>query len=447
MIRLRLHFAPLMALALSAASAQITSEPKKPFDVDLVTPRQASPQQSPKATEPAQAPGALSALVEEALKKNPAVQSAFRQVQAMRRRVPQAKTLPDPTVGVGWAGNITPFSIQTGDPSSYRGITAMQMLPYPGKLNLQGKIADREAEAANWDYESVRRRVAADVKTAYYDYAFYSKAIETTKRDKDLLERLSKISEARYRVGKGVQQDVLKSQVEISVVEQRLTMLDQQLQTAQARINTLLFRDPDAALAPPATLEPAKLDYSLEQLYKMALASDTGIQREQRMVERNQYATNLAQKSYYPDLTVGYMYQQRPEMQDMHGFTFTVNVPVFYKSKQREAVRENTEQLISVEKSRDNRKTELFFAVKEQYLMAKSSERLFQLYSQGVVPQTSLALESSMSAYQVGNVDFLTILSNFTTLLDYEVNYYRELANYNMAVARLEPFVGVELTK
>ena len=323
----------------------------------------------------------------------------------------------------------------------------MQMLPYPGKLNLQGKIADREAEAAYWDYESVRRRVVADMKTAYYDYSFYTKAIETTQRDKDLLDKLSKISEARYRVGKGVQQDVLKSQVEITLVEQRLTMLEQQLRTTQAKINTLLFRDPDAPLPPPTTLEPVKLEYSLDQLYQMALAQDTGIQREQRMVERSQYATNLAKKSYYPDLTVGYMYQQRPALPDMNGFTVTVNVPVFYKSKQREAVRESTEQLISAEQSKDNRKTELFFAVKEQYLMAKSSERLFQLYAQGVVPQSSLALESSMSAYQVGNVDFLTILSNFTTVLDYEVNYYRELANYNMAVARLEPLVGTELTK
>jgi outer membrane protein TolC len=141
------------------------------------------------------------------------------------------------------------------------------------------------------------------------------------------------------------------------------------------------------------------------------------------------------------------MYQQRPALPDMNGFTVTVNVPVFYRNKQREAVRESTEQLISAEQSKDNRKTELFFAVKEQYLMAKSSERLFQLYAQGVVPQSSLALESSMSAYQVGNVDFLTILSNFTTVLDYEVNYYRELANYNMAVARLEPLVGTELAK
>lgn len=441
------HFAALLAIAVTAAVAQTTSDPGRVLDLNQVAPNQASVPQPGIALPAAQEPAPLAALIQEALKTNPAVRSASRQVQALRHRVPQAKALPDPTVGVGWAGNIAPFSVQTGDPSSYRGITASQMLPYPGKLSLQGKIADREAEAAYWDYENVRRRLVTDVKTAYYDYAFYTKAIETTQRNKDLLEKLSKISEARYRVGKGVQQDVLKSQVEISLVEQRLTMLEQQLRTAQARINTLLFRDPEAALPPPTALEPAKLEYPLDQLYQMALSQDTGIQREQRMVERSQYAANLAKRSYYPDFTVAYMFQQRPQLPDMNGFTVSVNVPVFYKAKQREAVRESTDQLISAEQSKDNRKTELFFAVKEQYLMAKSSERLFQLYAQGVVPQSSLALESSMSAYQVGNVDFLTILSNFTTVLDYEVNYYREVANYNMALARMEPLVGVELTK
>ena len=443
MMYLRVSFVLVMACTPAIAAAQTTSEPGR--ILEMSTANQASGSQP--IAEQKKDSITLAALVQEALQKNPAVQSAFRQVQALRRRVPQVKTLPDPTVGVGWAGNITPFSVQTGDPSSYRGITAMQMLPYPGKLSVQGKIADREAEAAYWDYENVRRRVVADLKTAYYDYSFYAKAIETTKRNKDLLDKLSKISEARYRVGKGVQQDVLKSQIEISIVEQRLTMLEQQLKTTQARINTLLFRDPEAPLPLPETLEPVKLEYSLDQLYQMALAQDTGIQREQRMVERSQYATDLAKKTYYPDFTVAYMYQQRPAMPDMNGFTVTLNVPIFYRTKQREAVRESTEQLISAEQNKNNRKTELFFAVKEQYLMAKSSERLLQLYSQGVVPQSSLALESSMSAYQVGNVDFLTVMSNFTTILDYEVNYYRELANYNMAVARMETFVGSELTK
>src|SRR6266516_4044664 len=115
------------------------------------------------AQTPEQAPVGLDDLIREAVGKNPGVQSALRQVEALRHRVPQAKTLPDPQVSAGWAGNIKPFSVQKGDPSSNRAITVSQMLPYPGKLKLSGEIADREAEAAWWDYEAARRKLVADV--------------------------------------------------------------------------------------------------------------------------------------------------------------------------------------------------------------------------------------------------------------------------------------------
>ena len=131
----------------------------------------------------------------------------------------------------------------------------------------------------------------------------------------------------------------------------------------------------------------------------------------------------------------------------MHGFTVGINIPIFYKTKQREGVIEATEDLIGARRSRDDRQTTVNFQVKEQYLAAKASEDLAQLYSGAVVPQSSLALESSMSSYEVGKADFLTMLENFLTVLDYEINYYRELSNYQMALARLEPLVGVELTK
>ena len=395
---------------------------------------------------PGPSPVGLEDLVREALRKNPAIQSALHSVEAQRRRVPQAKTLPDPTAGVSWMGNIRPFSVQTGDPSSYRGVEAMQMLPYPGKLKLRGEIASKEADAGSSDLEAVRRRVTADVKTAYFEYWFYDKALQTTLKDKDLLTKLSQIAEARYRVGKGIQQDVLRSQVEISLLLQRLTVLQQQRNTAQARLNTLLARSPEEPLPPADNIERSPLNYSLDDLYRLARQNDPGLHREEQMIERNQLAVNLAQKDYYPDLSVGFMYQQRPMLPDMYGMTFTINVPVFYKSKQREEVRQATEERLSAESSRDNRKNELDFELKQQYLAAKASDELLRLFSEGVVPQSSLALESSMSAYQVGTVDFLSVLGNFSTVLNYEIDYYRELANYQSSLAQIESMVGVDLT-
>ncbi len=392
-------------------------------------------------------PVALADLVAEAERVNPAIQAQAKRVEALRLRVPQAKSLPDPQVSVGWAGNIRPFSVQEKDPSSYRGITAMEEFPYPGKLKLRGQIADREAEAARWEYEATRRAVIAELKTAYYDYFFFVKAIETTNKEKDLLDKLAKIAEVRYKVGKGIQQDVLRAQTEVSLLLQRLTVLEQQKKTAQVRINTLLFRDPENPLPPPASFTQAELGYSLESLYQLARENDTGLQGVQRMVERNQYAIDLAQKDYLPDFRVAYMYQQRPDLPDMHGFTAGINIPIFYKTKQRQAVNEATHALAGTKLEQQSRQTTLYFEVKEQYLAAQSSKELTHLFSQTVVPQSLLTLESSMAAYEVGSVDFLTLLTNFITVLDYELNYYRELSNYQMALARLEPLVGVELTK
>ena len=397
------------------------------------------------------APGAptlsLNEAVEIALAKNPAIQSSAHTVSAQRAKAPQARAFPDPTFGVGWMGNIRPFSVQTGDPSSYRSVSAMQMLPFPGKRSLRGQIAGKEADASQWDLQEVRRRVVSDVKAAYYDYWYYDKAIKTTKDNHDLLTQLSQIAEVRYRVGKGMQVDVLRSQVELSMLLQKLTTLEQQRATAQARLNTILARDPDSPLAPAADVTgPSPLNYSLEELYRLARENDPEYQRMQRMVERNQLAMNLAHKDYLPDLSVAYMYEQRPAMPDMNGFTFTVNIPIFYKSKQREEVRQAKEEELAASSARDNRQNELYFELKQNFLAAKASENLLTLFSQGVVPQSSLALESSLSAYQVGNVDFLTLIGNFTTVLNYQTDYYRELANYQTSLARIEAVTGADLT-
>jgi outer membrane protein TolC len=388
----------------------------------------------------------LDEVVRDALERNPEVQSAGHGVKALERKVPQAKALPDPMVGLGWMGNLAPFSTMSGDPSSYRGVTVSEQFPYPGKLKLQGAIAGKDVEAAQSDYDAIRRRVTAEVKTAYYEYFYFDKAIESTSRNKDLLEKLSKIAEAQYRVGKSMQQDVLRSQVEISLLIEKLTTLEQQKETAQARINAFLLQSPDSPLAPAAEVQPDTIQYSLDELYALATKNDPTAERNQKMIDRSKLGVDLAKKQYRPDFGVSYAFQQRTDQADMNGFMFSVNIPVFYKMKQRQAVAEASEDVLSAEKMRDNRLNEVRFELKQQYLAAKAAERLISLYSKAIVPQSSLALESSMSAYQVGKVDFLSLIANFTTVLNYETDYYRQLADYETAIARMESLTGVDVT-
>jgi len=443
-----------MILYAALAGAQASTDPS--VTPDAPAPRIDAPVAAPSASSPAtqaqtgslaEPEVTLDQLVTIALERNPAIKSAAERFQAQQALAPQARSLPDPRVSGGWMGKIIPFDTMQGDPSSYRGVTVSQALPFPGKLGLRGKVADRRAEAGRWEYEQTRRQVVADVKAAYYAYFYATKAFEITQKNKDLLQKLENIAEARYRVGKGIQQDVLRAQVEVARIDQKLIVLKQEERTAQARLNTLLYRDPESQLPAPAPVKPADFHDSLQNLYALAQANDPGLERDRRIIESDQDSVKLAQKAYDPDFSVAYTYQQRSDMADMHGVMVGINIPVFFRSKQREGVIEASHNLNASRREFDDRMTAVNFEIKQEYLAATASRDLMNLYSKAIVPQSSLALESSMASYEVGKVDFLSMLDNFVYVLDYEVSYYQELSNYETALARIEPLVNTDLTE
>ena len=387
----------------------------------------------------------LADLLEEAERVHPSIKAEAQMIESKRARVPQVKSLPDPTVQVGWMGNIRPFSVQHLDPSSYRGISAMQEFPYPGNLKLRGQIAEKDVEAERWNLEATRREIRAQVKSAYFELWAVDQALAITQKNKNLLDKLARIAEEKYKVAKGLQQDVLRSQVEVSRVLRTFTLLNQRRRTLVAKINTLLVRPADTEIGQLAPVEKSVLTYSLEELTEAGVKNSPEVRRQEQLIEQSQYAVSLAQRAYYPDFKAGYDYWQRPDLPDMHGFNVSINVPIFYKTKQREGVREANFALESSRQTRESIRTALLFQVKEQYLQAKASEELLTLYTKGLVPQSALALESSLASYQTGALDFESLIANFTSVLEYEVNYYEELANYEKALVMLEQITGADL--
>jgi len=383
----------------------------------------------------------------EAERVHPSIRAEARMVEAKRAHVPQVKTLPDPTVSVGWMGNIWPFGVQHGDPSSYRGVSAMQEFPYPGELHLRGQIAGQDVKVEEWNLEAARRQVRAEVESTYYELWAADQAITNTQKNKELLQKLSQITEEKYRVGKGLQQDVLRAQLEVSGILQSLTMLTQRRLTLVAKLNSLLLRSPETPIGALAPVEKSPLAYSLDELIEKGVDNSPEIRRQQEVIEQSQYAVNLAQWDYLPDFRVGYDYWQRPGMPDMHGFNAGINVPIFYRSKQREEVKEARFMLEGAKQSREAIRATLQFQVQQEYLQAKTSDELLTLYTRALVPQSALTLESSLAAYQTGSLDFESLISNFTSVLQYEITYYEELANYQKALVNLEQITGVELAK
>jgi len=195
----------------------------------------------------------LPALVREALERNPEIQAARRNVDARRARIPQAKAWPDPTVSVSYGGNLLPpFTLMNGDPSSTRQFMAEQEIPFPGKTRLRGQVAEREVDAEILAAEAVWRRVAAEVKQAFFDLYFVDRSLDTLRKDREVLEKFAKIAEIRYSVGKAAQQDVLKAHVEVSRLAERQTLLEQRRHTLEAQLNSLRDLSADTPLGAAA---------------------------------------------------------------------------------------------------------------------------------------------------------------------------------------------------
>jgi outer membrane protein TolC len=395
---------------------------------------------------PAQVRVALRELVEEAERVHPSIRAAERLAQAKRLRVSQARALPDPQVAVGYMGEIAPFKTMANDPSSFRQIGVMQEIPFRGKRDLRGQIAAKEADAESWNVEVARRRVRAEMKTAFYELAAVRRAIELTEKNKILLQKLARIAEEKYRVGRGLQQDVIRAQVEVTRILQRQTILRQRERTAEAQINSLLLHPQETTIGVLGETEKPALNYTLDELVARAVENHPEVRRQQEYIEQNQFAADLAKRDFYPDFSVGWDYVNRTSGQrEMFGLRVTLNIPLFNQQRRRDAVSEATTMEISARQMREAVRTTLLFQVKEQFLAARASDELLRLFSQAIVPQSALALESSMAAYQTGTLDFLSLISNFISVLDYETNYFEELAAYQKALARLEELTGVEL--
>ena len=344
-------------------------------------------------------------------------------------------------------GNIAPFTTlgEEGFSEVYAGI--VQEFPFYGKRKLREKVAQKEADGEAWSYEFTRLRILADLKVAYYDLFYWDQALETLRKDMQLLEKFSQIASALYKVGKGNQADVLRAQTELSRLQDRIEIAEQRKAIANAQINALLNRPTDTPLARPGPVEKAPMSYSFEELLQLALDRFPLLRRQGEIAEAGQYALKLAEKGKYPDFGLVFGYHNRGALRDYWTIAGTARIPLYFGRKQKHEIQEAEARFAATREKYESLKALLRFRVKDQYLAAITSERLLRLYEENIIPQETLTLEATSASYEVGSIDFLSVIDSLIKLLNDELSYYEHLTNYQKSLARLEPFVGMELTQ
>ncbi len=400
------------------------------------------------ATEPLSLESALAL----ALANNPSLAVIEARAEALATLEHQSAALPDPRLSLNLANlPLDTFSFtQEGMTQLQLGIS--QALPYPGKLALRSEAAKQMAKATGQELAERHLQLAQDVKTVWWNLVYLEQAIAVIQRNQTLLEQFINVAEVRYQVGQGQQQDILLAQLELSKLQDNAIALSRQRQSQTMQLNLLLDREPTFPIQlTGAHNEKLPSLKPLELLQQQAINQHPQLLAQQARIAAAQNQLDLAKKDYAPDFTIGAVYGLRngnnadgSDRADFASLMFSMNLPLFNHARQDAAVDQRNaewkQQRFQLLDQQRKIMTRIAQAASDYQFAAEQAN----LAHQETIPLAQQSIDTLLAGYQVGKVDFLSLIRSQTALYNYETRYWQSLSQANQALARLVAAVGEE---
>lgn len=383
-------------------------------------------------------------IVVEARRANPMLQAARYQADAFEERGSQAGALPDPVLSLGLRNR--PLDFGTDSPMTMNWIGLSQTFPWPGNQGFGQQRQEHFAAAADLDADEMEAALVARVKEVYFRLAFMDRALDIMASTRELLRDFLEVTSAKYAVGRGLQQDILQAQVAIAQMTADITVVNANRVATAARLNSLLGRPATERIGSLELPQPGSPPAAVDSLMATAARNRPAIQAARERALAAEAGYRAAKRDAYPDFTLAVGYGQRPEFDDLATIQVGISLPLWSGSKQQPRIRE-MQAFQSTEEARElDLHNETFARLSELRASAERARELSELYRTSIIPQARAAVESALSAYRVGEVDYMTLLSNQTTVNRFETERVRLAAEYQGAIAGIEALTGSEMS-
>jgi cobalt-zinc-cadmium efflux system outer membrane protein len=385
----------------------------------------------------------LDELIAETLKNSPEIKASQARIEAARFRITQAGSLPDPMIMAGYQNEgFDSYTYGEMEGSQWM-FSATQQFLFPGKRRLKEEMTQRDAESLDAMHEQLKIKTAARVRELYYDLFLAYKNIDLLKEKQDLIARMEKLSLARYAAGTSMQQDVIMTQTEKYMLMEKEEMGQQKIQSLEAMLKAVIGRHQEDELPRPS--EPAHQSFSLDlnNAVDLAMQNSPELKSRHKMLEAANTKVAMAQKEYYPDFALsGGYYNRAGDFPDMWAATVTFNLPLYFQSKQKPAEMEAKASVSQADQELAAARLMIEAALRDNYSMLRSSERLMDIYQKGILPKARQDIEQTLTGYSTGRGDAVNIISRLKTLLDYELLYWNQLVEREKAITRLQAIMA-----
>lgn len=344
---------------------------------------------------------------------NPGLEAAFNRWKAALERVPQVQSLPDPRFNYAYFIR----EVETRAGPQRQKVDLSQTFPWFGKLYLKGNAAMATARAEREKYEAAKLRLFYRLKTAYYEYYYFARAITITKENLSLMKYLEKVVRTNYSANIATYSDVIKAQVEMGKLEDRINTLKDLRDPIVAKLNAILNRPEKFSLPWPKSIPMEQVDISDEQLFFWLKEMNPELKAKDFQAVREKVGIDLEKKNYFPDITFGLGWIDTKEAlrsgtedsgKDPVIAMFSINLPIWY-GKYRAAKEEARARYLAAQKERNESENALIANLQMALYRFRDAERKINLYAETLIPKVRQFLAVSLQSFKTGAGTFLDI--------------------------------------
>jgi outer membrane protein TolC len=328
-----------------------------------------------------------------------------------------------------------------------------QPFPWFGTLGAKKDITLKAANAAYQKFESEKLKLFYQVKSAYYEYYYLGRDIAITRENLALLTFWESVARAKYRVALKQHPDVIKAQVELGKLEDRLSTIEDMVEPVVARLRAVMNLPDSVQLAVPSEIAIEEVTVHRDSVFAQVLANNPDLKSLQHLIDKDYAARRLAGKLSLPSFFVGVDYIDvgpavNPGLPDSGKDAWMasvgVSLPIWFgankaRKKEAEAQYRRAQNTYADAQNR-------LYAFTERILFEYDDAlRKTRLYRDGLIPKAEQSLNAHYTAYQAGETDFLNLLDAQRQLLDFQLQHERSRSNLAIKRAEIEMVTGTSL--
>ncbi len=380
----------------------------------------------------------LGGLLAYAHEHNPQLAATRHEADAVRLRSESTATLDDPVL------RIEPMDVGNG--ISATKYTLMQRLPWFGKRGLQREFATAQALQADGQVAVSWSDLATRIKQTYAMHYYATLSERLAQQTLTLLDDLEQSAQARYANGLGAQQDVIRVQVEKTMLRAELIALQSEAHHTHARLNALLSRPTNASLDEPAQLRSmppaAKLDE--QTLLESLRARNPQLQIAEASIQSATKSRDLAYNNRYPGFVLGVAPTQAGSAIKSWDLMLELNIPLQQSS--RRSQEGEAEAMLSASNARKEALlNQMQSDLSEALAALEAARQTDTLITTRLLPQAELTYRSALTGYETGKVEFGMLIEAQKQILKARQQQLQAQTDMQLRLADIEKLLGEEL--